>query len=376
MTGGSARVLALVTDAYGGTGGIAQYNRDVLECVAAHRLVTDVVVVPRVISRDVQDLPQKVTHCATTAGSKARFLRAVAKLSSPREKFDLVICAHVNLLPAAWLAARRLDARLLVLVYGLEVWTRGSRLQRHMLRSADAVVSISSFTLDKLRKWAAVALDRTFLVPNAIDLSIYTPGQPSEALRQRFGFGQGPVITTLGRMDENERAKGFDEILEVLPSLLEDFPTLTYCAAGDGTDRVRLQRKAEKLGVRGHTVFTGYVPEEMKLDLYRATDLFVMPSRLEGFGYVFLEALATGIPVIASSIDGSREAVRDGAWGLLADPDNRDEILRAIRRGLTNPVLPDRSELEYFSKSRFRERVWQTLERTMGRVPSGFPPAQ
>jgi phosphatidylinositol alpha-1,6-mannosyltransferase len=376
MTGGSARVLALVTDAYGGTGGIAQYNRDFLECVAAHRLVTDVVVVPRVISRDVQDLPQKVTHCATTAGSKARFLRAVAKLSSPREKFDLVICAHVNLLPAAWLAARRLDARLLVLVYGLEVWTRGSRLQRHMLRSADAVVSISSFTLDKLRKWAAVALDRTFLVPNAIDLSIYTPGQPSEALRQRFGFGQGPVITTLGRMDENERAKGFDEILEVLPSLLEDFPTLTYCAAGDGTDMVRLQRKAEKLGVRGHTVFTGYVPEEMKLDLYRATDLFVMPSRLEGFGYVFLEALATGIPVIASSIDGSREAVRDGAWGLLADPDNRDEILRAIRRGLTNPVLPDRSELEYFSKSRFRERVWQTLERTMGRVPSGFPPAQ
>jgi phosphatidyl-myo-inositol dimannoside synthase len=360
---GSMRVLALVTDAYGGTGGIAQYNRDFLECVAAHASVEEVVVVPRVIPREIQPLPAKVTHLRDAAGSKTRFLGTVAKLSSPKEGFGLVVCAHMNLLPAAWLAARRLNAPLLVMVYGVEAWSTGRWPQRYMLHRTDAVVAISAFTMKRLREWAVIEGDRIFLVPNAIDLDAYTPGEGSEQLRRRLGLGKGPVLMTLGRMDATERAKGFDEVLEVLPSLLEDFPTLTYCAAGDGSDRARLELKAEKLGVKDNTVFTGYVPEEQKLDLYRLTDLFVMPSRLEGFGYVFLEALATGVPVVASSIDGSREAVRGGAWGSLADPNNREELFTAIQDGLRCPKVPERSELAYFSKERFRERVWKALER-------------
>jgi glycosyltransferase involved in cell wall biosynthesis len=368
-------VLALVTDAYGGTGGIAQYNRDFLESIAAHPTIDEVVVVPRVIARELQPLPAKVKHLAASAGSKLKFLRTVASLSQSTGAFDLVVCGHVNLLPAAWLAARRMKARLLVVCYGLEVWNPGNWPKRYMLHRTDAIVAISAFTVKRLREWAVIAGDRISLVPNAIDLSAYTPGDGDEQLRRKLGLDSGPILLTLGRMDAAERAKGFDEVLEVLPSLLEDFPTLTYCLAGDGTDRARLEQKAQKLGVREQTVFTGYVPEEQKLDLYRLADLFVMPSRLEGFGYVFLEALATGIPVVASSVDGSREAVRGGAWGSLADPNNRDEVLNAIRSGLTNPKIPERSELEYFSVQRFRDRVWKALERTLGRAALPFTPA-
>lgn len=363
---GRMRILALVSDAYGGTGGIAQYNRDFLEALAAHPEVGEMVVVPRVIARDLQPLPAKVTHVQEAAGSKVRFLRCVSRLSSRKRSFDLVVCAHVHLLPAAWLAARRLGAKLLVMCYGLEVWSPGSWATRYMLHRTDSVVAISAFTVNKLRQWATIAGDRIFLVPNAIDLDGYTPGEGSEHLRRRLGLGKGPVVMTLGRMDASERAKGFDEVLEVMPALLEDYPTLTYCLAGDGTDRARLEEKADKLGVREHTVFTGYVAEEQKLDLYRLTDLFVMPSRLEGFGYVFLEALACGAPVVASSIDGSREAVRGGEWGWLADPNNRDEVITAIRNGLRFPIFPARRELEYFSKDRFRSRVWKALENTLG----------
>jgi glycosyltransferase involved in cell wall biosynthesis len=368
-------VLALVTDAYGGTGGIAQYNRDFLESIAAHPTIDEVVVVPRVIARELQPLPAKVKQLAASAGSKLKFLRTVASLSQSTGAFDLVVCGHVNLLPAAWLAARRMKARLLVVCYGLEVWNPGNWPKRYMLHRTDAIVAISAFTVKRLREWAVIAGDRISLVPNAIDLSAYTPGDGDEQLRRKLGLDSGPILLTLGRMDAAERAKGFDEVLEVLPSLLEDFPTLTYCLAGDGTDRARLEQKAQKLGVREQTVFTGYVPEEQKLDLYRLADLFVMPSRLEGFGYVFLEALATGIPVVASSVDGSREAVRGGAWGSLADPNNRDEVLNAIRSGLTNPKIPERSELEYFSVQRFRDRVWKALERTLGRAALPLTPA-
>lgn len=369
------RVLALVTDAYGGTGGIAQYNRDFLESVASHPSVREVVVVPRVIAREVQPMPANMRHCARAAGSKVRWLRTVASQTSRQGAFDVVICGHVNLLPVAWLAARRLGARLMFMCYGIEVWSPHKWPTRYMLHRTDTVVSISAITVKRLREWAVIAGDNIFLVPNAIDLEAYCPGEGSEHLRRRLGLGKGPIMMTLGRMDASERAKGFDEVLEILPTLLEEFPTVTYCAAGDGTDRARLEAKAKRLGVADHTIFTGYVPEEQKLDLYRLTDLFVMPSRLEGFGYVFLEALACGIPVVASSIDGSREAVRDGAWGLLADPDNRAEIISAIRKGLTSPHVPDRSELQYFSKSRFRGRVWRALERTINITEAKKTPA-
>ena len=363
---GGMRILALVTDAYGGTGGIAQYNRDFLESLASHPEVGEIVVVPRVIAREIQPMPDKVTHLEEAAGSKVRFLRCVNRFSSKKLAFDLVVCAHVNLLPVAYLAARRLGAKLLVMCYGLEVWKRGNWPMRYMLHRTDTVVAISSFTVKKLREWAVISGDRIFLVPNAIDLEVYTPGEGSEYLRRRLGLGKGPVLMTFGRMDASERAKGFDEVLEVMPSLLEEYPTLIYCAAGDGTDRARLEEKAAKLGVKANTVFTGYVAEDQKIDLYRLADLFVMPSRLEGFGYVFLEALACGAPVVASSIDGSREAVRGGEWGWLADPNDREEVLSAIRNGLRSPIFPTREELEYFSKDRFRSRVWKAFENTVG----------
>lgn len=362
---GPIRVLALVTDAYGGTGGIAQYNRDFLESVASYENVSQVMVLPRLIQRDMQPRPKGVINVQTAVNSKVKYLAKVAQLASMSEGFDLVICGHAHLLPAAWLAAKKCNAKLLLMVYGLEVWTPGSWIKRYMLHRVDALVAISAFTIKKLREWAVIAGDRIFLVPNGVDLSAFTPGPKDEALRHRLGLGDGPVLLTLGRMDTHERAKGFDEVLEVLPSLLEDFPTLTYCLAGDGTDRKRLEEKAVKLGVRRHCVFTGYVDEAEKLELYRLCDLYVMPSRLEGFGYVFLEALAAGVPVVASSIDGSKEAVRGGAWGTLADPHNRDEVVTAIRNGLNRPRLPDRGELEYFSKERFRSRVWGALARTL-----------
>jgi glycosyltransferase involved in cell wall biosynthesis len=324
--------------------------------------VSDVVIVPRVISRTHETIPDKITQLEDAAGSKLRFMTSLAKIATARSGFDLVICGHVNLLSAAWLAARRCKTPLVLMVYGVEVWGRGSWFRRYVLHRLDAVVAISAFTVKRLREWAVIAGDRIFLIPNAIDLDAYTPGLPKNGMRKRLGLESGPVLLTLGRMDASERAKGFDEVLEVLPALLEDYPTLTYCAAGDGTDRRRLEQKAQRLGVADHTVFTGYVPENEKVDLYRIADLFVMPSRMEGFGYVFLEALASGTPVVASTIDGSREAVRGGAWGALADPNNRDEILRAVRDSLRTSRLPSREELEYFSTKRFRGRVWKVLE--------------
>src|SRR5438093_1943553 len=121
----------------------------------------------------------------------------------------------------------------------------------------------------------------------------------------------------------------------------------------------RLESKAVSLGIGRHVLFIGYVPEEEKADYYRVADAFVMPGHGEGFGIVYLEAMACGIPVVASKADASREAVLDGQLGVLADPSNPQEIRAAIKEALSRPHILQK-DLEYFSFDRFVDR-WHAL---------------
>jgi glycosyltransferase involved in cell wall biosynthesis len=174
---------------------------------------------------------------------------------------------------------------------------------------------------------------------------------------ERYGLQEKSVIATLARLSAHERMKGVDEVLEALPRLLPLHPNLVYLVMGDGTDRSRLMAKAADLELGEHVVFTGAVAEEEKVAHFRLADVFVMPSHGEGFGFVFLEALACGVPVVASAIDGGREAVRDGMLGVLVDPNDQGDIVRGIEEALGRPrgVVPP--GLDYFSVPNFTSRV-------------------
>jgi len=128
--------------------------------------------------------------------------------------------------------------------------------------------------------------------------------------------------------------------------------------AGGGNDAGRLARKAVQCDIGHRVIFTGLFPEEEKPDLYALADVYIMPSRGEGFGYVFLEALASGVPVIGSKHDGGREALVDGELGLLVDPANPAEIKAAIVELLGRPAARRIPEgLDRFSFARFRTRL-------------------
>jgi glycosyltransferase involved in cell wall biosynthesis len=355
------KILVLATDAFGGTGGIAQYTRDLIAALASYPATDSVTVVPRVIARDPEPLPTGVTHLSEASAGKLRFALTVLQVAASRNSFDWIVCAHINLLPAAVVAARLSGGRIILLTYGIEVWYQRGRITRSLLRRVSAIVSISEVTLQKMRAWADLAVTRSFLIPNAIDLSRYTPGPKNQTLVSHWGLQGRRVLLTVGRMDAAEQAKGFDEILDALPVILGDTPDIVYLVVGDGSDRPRLQAKAAKLGLKDTVLFPGYVSESEKLDYYRLADVFVMPSRLEGFGYVFLEALAVGVPVIASKVDGSREAVMNGAWGLLVDPARSEELIAAIREALAHPFVPSRDELEHFSTASFERRCHEAL---------------
>jgi phosphatidyl-myo-inositol dimannoside synthase len=353
--------LSLVTDAYGGHGGIALYMRDFLAALCSAPSIEEVVAIPRLAPHPLEPLPPKLTYDLSGTGGKRRFVSATLRAVRSGRRFDLMVCGHINLLPVALPVARLLRVPLALLVYGIDAWQpTASRLANWLAPRADAIVSISQVTLDRFRAWSGVEEQRCGLLPNAIHLDRYGVGPKSAALLARYGIQGRNVIMTLGRMVTTERYKGVDEVLEVMPRLLGAVPDLVYLIAGDGSDRPRLEAKARALGVQGSVVFCGLIAEVEKADHYRLADAFVMPGHGEGFGFVFLEALACGVPAVGSQLDGSREALRNGLLGSVIDPRDREELVQAILRAIAAPKrVPD--GLEYFSFENFRRKCHELM---------------
>lgn len=354
------QVLMLLTDGFGGFGGIAKFNRDFLDAMSMSPLVDRVQAWPRLISEPIVGLsPEAVVYRREFAGSRLTFARRALANSFRGPAFDLVVCGHVNLLPIAWLVARLRGATLALVVHGIEAWrpTRSPLINAFAAR-VDMLLSVSELTAARFGKWSGVTEERWTILPNSVDTSRFTPkGKPASLLR-RYGLDGRRVIMTMGRMAPEERYKGFDEVLEALPELVRRFPDLTYLLVGDGPDRARLEAKAEELSLRDSVIFTGRAPESEKADYFRLADAYVMPSTGEGFGIVFIEAAACGIPVVGGNVDGSREALLQGQLGVLVDPRSTEEIVDAVSTALREKRRVVRNELvEGFSVEAFNARV-------------------
>jgi len=352
------RTLVLLTDGFGGHGGIAKFNRDLLYALCSHPRCVETIALPRLMPATPGPLPVRLRHLTQGLGGKWAYLRALLSVAFRERDIDLVVCGHINLLPLAWFAARWSRAPLLLIVHGVEAWqpTRHP-LTNRLARSVDAFFSVSDFTRQRFMRWTGLPEARVRVVPDCVTLENFSAGPKPPHLLERHGLQGRTVLMTLARLSAGERYKGIDEVLDVMPELSAQMPNLSYLIAGDGTDRARLEEKAVTLGLRDRVIFAGRITEEEKADYFRLADAFVMPGFGEGFGIVYLEAMACGIPVVASSADASREAVRDGELGIVVDPRNREELKAGILQALQRPrgIVPP--GLEYFSFENFQRRV-------------------
>jgi len=359
------RILMLLTDAYGGHGGIALVNRDVIEAVCADPTVERITALPRVAHLPLKRPPPDKVHFDVSAiGGIGTYLRAVVR-AMRRGPYDMVFCAHLNLLPLARIVATTLRVPMSLTIHGIDAWEPRQRgPTRWMARSADLVMSVSQVTLDRFRSWAPYPDEKCIVLPNAIHLEQFAVGPKSPELERRYDVAGRPVVMTLGRLAGSERYKGFDYMLDALPRMVERVPDLVYLIAGGGSDRDRLEQKVRILDLTNHVRFTGMVPEAEKADHYRLADVYAMPSRGEGFGLVLLEAMACGIPTIGSTRDGTREAMRDGLLGPIVDPLDTDALVNAVVASLARPrAIP--LGLDYFAYPAFVQRLTDTLGRLM-----------
>jgi phosphatidylinositol alpha-1,6-mannosyltransferase len=358
------RVLYLLTDGFGESGGIAQFNRDFMASVCSYPAVTSVIALPRNARGRIGGLPERIRYDLRAAGGKLRYLLSVLGWLLRTSDFSVILCTHLHLLPLALLARWRSGAPVILVLHGVEAWAPPRKaLRRRAAQRADWVVGVSDFTLRRFSEWASVPQDRTVMLPCCVDFQRFAPGKPCGRVVEKYGIAGRVVVLTLGRLATTERYKGFDELLEILGELREVERKLLCVIAGSGDDRARLEAKARTLGLADHVRFTGYVPDEELADLYRASRLFVLAGRGEGFGIVLLEAMACGIPVVASTLDGSFEAIGRGALGIAVDPRDRPALAAAILSGLQRPVGRRPPGLENFSFPAFRERVHALLGR-------------
>jgi phosphatidylinositol alpha-1,6-mannosyltransferase len=359
MTNG-LRVLMMLTDGYGGLGGIAKFNRDFLQALDGCGLVERVQALPRKIPNPIDEpIPEIVVYDRKAAQGKAAFLLRVAAHAWRDRQIDLLVCGHIHLLPLAWLVARLRGARLVLIVHGVEAWRPSrKRLANWLAHRVDAIIAVSKYSAERFTHWSKLPMDRAFILPNCVDLDRFKPQNRDARLVERYGLQSSKVIMTVGRLASEERYKGFDQVIELMPKLLERFPTLTYLVVGEGDDRPRLQAKAAALGVSEHTIFTGRIPESEKVAHYNLADGFIMPSTGEGFGIVLIEAAACGVPVVGSQADGSREALLDGRLGRLVDPRRSNELFEAVAAILDGQVTRGRIDaIDKFSIDKFMSRV-------------------
>lgn len=218
---------------------------------------------------------------------------------------------------------------------------------RQVSRRIDAAIAVSDAAASFVRRVAHVPLE---IVPNGVDVRAFArPGPPVE------GLPVGRKILWVNRLDPQ---KGFEIMLrafEMLPSELEDVRLLV---AGDGRDRVVVRSLPPR--VRSRILRLGTVPHEALPRYYAAADVFVSPATgQESFGVVLVEAMAAGVPVVASDIAGYREVVRDGVDGLLVPPNDPNDLAAAIRRVLSEPDLA--ATLKASGRSRAQAFSWQAV---------------
>ncbi|AFY99248.1 glycosyltransferase family 4 protein [Calothrix sp. PCC 6303] len=277
-----------------------------------------------------------------------------------------VYCGHVNLAPLISLLCQSLGIPYTVMTYGKEVWEKLSIPTKLSLGKAQAIWTISRYTRDIACAVNNLNPDQIQILPCAVDHEYFTPGAKSPELLKRYGLDDAKVLVTVARLWSGDIYKGVDVTIRALPRILKNFPEVKYLVVGRGDDQPRLARLAEEMGVSDRVIFAGFVPTEELIQHYRLADAYIMPSQ-EGFGIVYLEAMACGIPVLSGDADGSADPLQDGKLGWRVPHRDPEAVSQACIEILTGKDQRCHGEwlreqaINYFGFPAFQNRLQQQL---------------
>jgi phosphatidyl-myo-inositol dimannoside synthase len=284
------------------------------------------------------------------ARGKARFSAATARAA--RRGAEIVVAGHPHLAPVAQgakLFSRK--AKTVISAHGLEIWEPLSIMRRQALQRADLVLAPTEDTATHVARQQGVKRERIRVLPWGLDPQIEGLVASKQWLPRPVGFPEGRIILSVGRWSADERYKGMDTLITALPKLLTEWPEVQLVLVGEGDDQGWLEQIAEGRGVRRHVHFLTRLTYSEIAGCYQGCEIFALPSRGEGFGLVYLEAMAYGKPVIGGAHGGAPEVIEDGQTGYLVQHGDAGQLATSLQALLSDPELGKQMGL------RGRERV-------------------
>ncbi|MEH2410912.1 glycosyltransferase [Nostoc sp.] len=239
-----------------------------------------------------------------------------------------VFCGHINLAVLIQTLCQPLGIPYTVLTYGKEVWEPLKNQERRALTSASGIWAISRYSRDRACVANGLNPKMVQMMPCAIDGDKFTPGSKQPELGKKYGLTGAKVLMTVARLWSGDIYKGVDITIRALSQIAQVFPEVKYLVIGRGDDQPRLAQLAKDLGVSDRVVLAGFVATEELIKHYRLADAYIMPSQ-EGFGIVYLEAMACGVPVLSGDDDGSADPLQDGKLGWRVPHRSSDAVAAA-----------------------------------------------
>lgn len=286
-----------------------------------------------------------------------------------KNEVDIV---HVHLdesILAALLYAKRKKVPLVVTYHGDMIDTYGgfisktlvyfyNRLVNKLLSNANVIISPSECYIDE-SKFLVKYRDKVVVIPNGINVDEFDIGYSKEECRDKLGLPlNNKILLYLGVIHPH---KGPDVLLKAMPKIIKEVPNTELVFVGRETMKKELEMLSKKLGVDKHIKFAGFVEEHLKPLYYKAADVFVLPSVMkhESFGIVNLEAMACGIPIVASRIGGVPDVVKDRENGLLVQPKDSNELADAIIYLLENEE--ERKKMGKNGRKKVEDYSWERI---------------
>ncbi len=287
------------------------------------------------------------------ARGKANFCWAALRMGLA---CDRIVCGHIGQLPIAWIISRlRPGLPYFLVAHGIEVWRPFSPLEQRALRGARRILCVSDYTRRQMLSHCDLGEDRTVVVPNALDPTLEPPrpGKPDDATH---------LILSISRLTTADNYKGIEHLVAAMPAIRAAVPGARLRVIGRGDGLPALVAQARSLGLEGAVDFAGFIDDAGLGVEFERCRLFALPSQKEGFGLVYLEAMAHGRPCLGARSGGVPEVITE-ATGVLVGygdvPGIAAGAISALKRDWSLDALLERARS--FSYPRLKAQLESVL---------------
>jgi glycosyltransferase involved in cell wall biosynthesis len=208
-----------------------------------------------------------------------------------------------------------------------------------MLHRARKIIAVSNFTKWELTNYYKIPESKIKVIHNGVDINKFKPAEDKRKVKAELGFNPDDIaIVSVGRLYAR---KGLFTLIQSMPAVIKRFPNAKFIISGKGQsdEMKKLIAHAEKIGVKNNIIFTGYYPDKKLPKLYQAADVFAFSTFYEHHPFAVLEALATGLPVVTTTVGGIPETIESGKNGFLVEPFNETQFADRILYLLEHPAF-------------------------------------